>query len=377
MSISGPQADLAIVRSSEFSLAFSLVDPPTYGQSECEPDPAVAAAPTSRSLILSTHRTQSVRYQTIKALPWPRPVVDRPHALLQRSPRHGAETTGSSMSRARAGRADAPSGGRWNDAAWIAVVLASDQYCQSSRRHWLHDNCSRTSCITSCGIASVIGLADPCLESRWVSALAEPQVQALYLFTALWPIADPSSVSHSLLLHAGATIGMYVLRGTKAGSDGIGGRRHRVGRQQVHRIVHPCFCSASLTSDCAPVSRTAGVAPGITFICCAMQVLSGHQQMAVYTFIAAVVITAGRRVMLVVFLGWLTLLGSWPATTSAASLSRWSKSRRATNSIHPRAGDGSQSCVAGVSKDPAVNPARASADSRSEYCFPGSIAWWQ
>lgn len=213
-------------------------------------------------------------------------------------------------------RAGAPAGlGLWNDAAWIAVVLAffAIQYRATVflGRHWLFGDNSFQNFPWHYFVWDRVrhgGLADPCLEmSLGFPLLAEPQVQALYLFnTALWPIADPFvSFTLKLLLHMlAATIGMYVLArqlgrspmASAAAAIVLGG-----GSFMVYRIVHAplLFGLAWLPWIVLLFMRARLHGSRLAFIglvgCCAMQVLSGQPQMAVYTFIAAVVITAGRR----------------------------------------------------------------------------------
>ena len=194
--------------------------------------------------------------------------------------------------------------GRWNDAAWIAGVLAffAIQYRATVflGRHWLFGDNSFQNFPWHYFVWDRVrhgGLADPCLEmSLGFPLLAEPQVQALYPFnTALWPIDDPFvSFTLKLLLHMlAATIGMYVLArqlgrspmASAAAAIVLGGSSF-----MVYRIVHaPLLFGLAWLPWIVLLfmrARLHGSRPAFVGLvgCCAMQVLSGqphdHHQLA-------------------------------------------------------------------------------------------------
>lgn len=150
------------------------------------------------------------------------------------------------------------------------------------------------------------GLTAPCREMALGFPLfAEPQAQCFYpLNTALWPIADPFvSFSLKLILHMlGATVGVYVLA-RWLGRSAMGAAAAALvmcgGSFMVYRVVHApiLFSLAWLPWVVLLYLQTLRTGSRLAFAglvgCAAMQVLTGHPQLAVYTVLACLIMALG------------------------------------------------------------------------------------
>ncbi len=150
------------------------------------------------------------------------------------------------------------------------------------------------------------GLTAPCREMALGFPLfAEPQAQCFYpLNTALWPIADPFvSFSLKLVLHMlGATVGVFVLA-RWLGRSALGAAAAALvmcgSSFMVYRVVHApiLFSLAWLPWVVVLYLQVVRTGSRLAFVglvgCAAMQVLTGHPQLAVYTVLACLISALG------------------------------------------------------------------------------------
>lgn len=152
------------------------------------------------------------------------------------------------------------------------------------------------------------GLTLPCREMALGFPLyAEPQSQCFYPFnTAFWPLADPfSSFTLKMVLHMlSATVGMYCLA-RSLGRRSLGATAAAVvmcgGSFMVYRVIHApiLFALAWLPWVLLLYLKALQTGSRLAFAgmvgCAAMQILSGHPQLSVYTALACVIMGAGTE----------------------------------------------------------------------------------
>lgn len=136
---------------------------------------------------------------------------------------------------------------------------------------------------------------------------AEPQSQCFYPFnTAFWPLADPfTSFTLKMVLHMlCATIGMYCLA-RSLGRKPLGATAAAVvmcgGSFMVYRVIHAPILFALAWLPWVLLLYLKALKTGSRFAfagmvgCAAMQILSGHPQLSVYTALACVIMGAGTE----------------------------------------------------------------------------------
>ena len=147
------------------------------------------------------------------------------------------------------------------------------------------------------------GMTAPCLSmGLGMAPVAEPQVQCFYpLNTALWPLGDPfTSFTLKLLLHMlMAVAGVYVLA-RQQGRSPLGAAGAAVvmagGGFTIWRIVHtPLICGLAwapwIILLFLTTLRTGSKLAFLGLVgCTAGQILSGQPQMALYTWLACLVL---------------------------------------------------------------------------------------
>ncbi|MGE5531602.1 MAG: YfhO family protein [Bacteroidota bacterium] len=152
------------------------------------------------------------------------------------------------------------------------------------------------------------GLTSPCLEMGLGFPLyAEPQAQCFYpLNTAFWPLADPlTGFTLKMLLHMLlATIGMYCLA-RSLGRKSLGATAAAVvmcgGSFMVYRVIHAPILFALAWLPWVVLLYLKALRKGSVLAfagmigCTAMQILSGHPQLSIYTAFACIILGAGTE----------------------------------------------------------------------------------
>lgn len=242
------------------------------------------------------------------------------------------------------------------------------------------------------------GLVAPCPEmSLGFPLYAEPQAQVFYPFnTALWPIDDVFvSFTLKMLLHMlSAVVGMYFLaRFLGRGRSGAAAAAVVLAGSgfMIYRVVHsPILFSLAwmpwiVLLYLRALRGQSGLALAGLVGCAAMQILSGHPQVAVYTAITCLLLTGAAPAAEGTSRGWRgrlrplgLLAGAYAGGALLATVQLVPAYELYLYGSRVSTGDSSLVRQFGCSlRDLAVDfVSRAPADWKWEkIAFPGSLAW--